>query len=372
MRTTIKSIILASILSVALISCYDDTYDNPQPRGTVEVHLTIQTRASSDNETFEEGSQWENYIDVDNGDYRIYFFTYESDDTNGGTLIAKFTPTEVTITPLDDTNYVEYSITGQVSDDLTEHSSFRVVVLANWGNYPSSTIGTTTIDDLVEGDNTTFSLIRSFTPSDGAHIPFYGVHEYTGVDWSTLDAITLTDNITLLRAMAKVEVVLPTDLSFNTVSVVNCNGTGYCAPQGVYLKEDYDTGSSTTDFTKSLHLVNGSNSLAQVTEPCTKSTTTNGEEVWTIYLTEHDNTGTTGYSYISATQEGITDSFRIYFGEYTDGVCTAYESNGDTSQRFNIFRNYYYRFSVFDMTNTSSTRSTGSTPCTQAEVRYGW
>ncbi len=332
-----------------MTSCVSDNVDGGG-NGEIGVSLSIQTRSiTSDTYTYEVGSQWENYIDIAGGDYHIYFFTNDKNDASGtekNTLITEFLPQEMSA--VEGSDYTEYTLTGNVGNDIAAYSDFKVVVLANWGDYPEVTVGKTTIDDLVEGDNTTF-LADTFLTTDGVSsdhlIPFYGVREYSGVKWRAGWQTILSGDITLLRALAKVEVVLTADSeidSFDSVSIFRYNASGYCAPAGVYLKSDYDHDYSwDDDFTSKVHLVGGANSTATGTDETrafNHQGTTSAGDVWTIYLPEYDNSSKEDdYSYI---QLKVGDGeYQVYFSDYTDGATSS-------SADYDIFRNYLYRFNV--------------------------
>ncbi len=307
--------------------------------------------ATGDPDGYEAGIEYENDIDFNGGDYKIYFFTYESGDEKGGTLIAEFEPTD--ITPAVGADVTSYTLTGDVPDALSDVSDFRVVVLANWESYPSVTPGITTIDDLCEGTGTTYSASSKFTIDENNLIPFYGVQEYTDITFAAGTTTTLSTPVSLLRAVAKVEVILEsTDITFSDVNINNYNSTGYCAPAGVYTADGYNTdyGIQPSDdewpnvFVKELHLVNNSNDTGTKTQNFTKVTDAT-QETWRIYLPEYSNMST-DYSYITVTIDG--EEYKIYFAEYTDGKTTAYseEEETDMPDRYNIKRNNLYRFYV--------------------------
>ncbi len=381
MQTTIKNTILTLLVAATittLTGCYDEGYDSPVDNSkTIAVKLTVQTRAATDHEGYGIGSEWENNINFSGHDFRIYFFTYDNKGTNeskGGELIAELYSTNTKAEDTDDYT-TEYTIDGNVLETITSYSDFRVVVLANWGTsaYPDVTVGQTTIDDLCENGSYarfTASNFLSTNGSDSSHnIPFYGVQEFNGVTWD-IDGTTdlTTTGINMLRALAKVEVVLE-DTSLGEVESVTINrynATGYCAPTGVYLASDYyHKYNYADDFTSALHLVGGANDSDEKTHEFNQV----DDSTWVIYLPEYDNMGT-DYSSISVKLASVDTARTIYFGEYENGVCDAYESPNSTTGRFNIFRYYYYLFTIYDMNST--TRSAGSTPSTQAEVKYGW
>ncbi len=303
---------------------------------------TSTRSAADDPDGYEEGVEYENDIDFSGSDYKIYFFTNAATDTKGGTLIAEFTPEEIS-TDGSGSTYTTYTLKGKVPTALIGVKAFKVVMLANWGseNYLLEvTVGKTTIDDLCEG---TFSATAKFTIGENNLIPFYGVQEYSGIEIREGVTTTLTTTpVRLLRAVAKVEVILTAEsdvVGFDAVSIVNYNSTGYCAPWQVYKAEDYDTDYANweTDFT-SLHLVNGANDTGSKTQPFTQISGAT-QDTRRIYLPEYDNSGN-DYSYISLTVDG--EPYEIYFAEYTDGVT----DNTTLSNRYDIKRNNLYRFYV--------------------------
>ncbi len=333
-----------------LPSCVYDQYPyyNPQDDPTVAVKLNIRTRAANnDGQTFEIGSAWENYIDIAGGDCRIYFFTNDRDDASAtsdderNTLIAEFEPRD--ISSIDGTNFTQYTLLGNVGNDIADYGDFKVVVLANWGHYPTVTAGVTTIDSLVEGDNSTFLAETFLTASgiDSNHlIPFFGVREYSGVEWKKGKRTALSGEITLLRAIAKVEVVLSEDSAiegFDSVSIVRHNISGYCAPRGVYVRSDYDNNYIwEQSFTDELHLVGGQNSATGDRVPFNRQLGTE-RDTWTVYIPEYDNTSGRDFSHIQVNFDGA--DYEIYFANYTNGATS---STAD----YDIFRNCLYRFYV--------------------------
>ncbi len=359
----IQNIIRTMVLSVACMllaaSCNDEQEGSMTANegSTVAVKLTLQTRtATYSTEGYSVGNEWENYIDINRLDFRIYFFTYNENDEKGGKLIAELCPTYVTTATTNEKEYTKYLVDGDVLEAITECTDFRVVVLANWGSYPSVTVGSTTIDDLCEGTHTTFKATDKFTIDATHSIPFYGVQEFTNVTWGAEATDLSGTSINMLRAVAKVEVEYADETGtvpeFSSVEIVNYNATGYCAPKGVY-STNYDT-------TTPLHLVNGENDNPAATQAFTQAT----DNTWVIYLPEYNNTNTSNlddYSYILVTSVddvGDSKSLAIYFGNYVNGECTAYDVNGNAEDRFNISRNCYYHFTVVSSdTNTSQSRS---------------
>ncbi len=365
-RINILGALVCGLLATGLAACSDSpvetlsdgtlddkshivlTFVTPNDNASTRSDGTGTRSADGDPDGYEAGIGYEDYINISGSDYKIYFFTYDSGDEKGGTLIAEFKPTDVK--EVDGNSYTTYTVTGDVPNELLSVTDFSVVMLANYGLwYPSVTVGSTTIDDLCEGTNTTFNAFNKFVIEADNLIPFYGVQEYSSVSFTTGETTSLKTPVSLLRAVAKVEVIVTSDSDVNTfdaVEIVNYNSTGYCAPTGVYTADDYnaDYGIQPEDdewpnvFVNGLHIVGGANDTDSKTQAFTQITDAN-QDTWRIYLPEYDNSGD-DYCYITVTIDG--EEYNIYFAEYTDGTT----DNTDTSKRLNLKRNNLYRFYV--------------------------
>lgn len=347
-----------------LASCSRDAAENPDvPSGgeaTLNIGFKIPTRAAA--EGYEDGETDENYIDIAGGNYRIYFF-----DTNDK-FIASFDPSG--FITADGNDYRQYNVLGKAPDALVKHSSFKMVVLANWPEYPEDnanttlTAGRTTIADICDASwaqydcltdgNETNPASVALDPDAGRLMPFYGVHAYSNVTFKPGVATILSEPVTLLRAMAKVEVILQTDddsdLSFSSLKINRYNATGYCAPKDVFHQDSYDhNGSWADDYTRTLHLVGDQNDdkEKELSFRCVQQWDENRKryEKWTAYLPEYRNTEAgDAYSSIKAKfniQLADDDPYTIYFAEYDGG-----KTDNSDANRLNIERNNIYRFTV--------------------------
>lgn len=347
-----------------LASCSREAAENPDvPSGgeaTLNIGFKIPTRAAA--EGYEDGETDENYIDIAGGNYRIYFF-----DTNDK-FIASFDPSG--FITADGNDYRQYNVLGKAPDALVKHSSFKMVVLTNWPEYPEDnanttlTAGRTTIanicdaswaqyDCLTDGNETNPASV-ALDPDAGRLMPFYGVHAYSNVTFKPGVATILSEPVTLLRAMAKVEVILQTDddsdLSFSSLKINRYNATGYCAPKDVFHQDSYDhNGSWADDYTQNLHLVGDQNDdkEKELSFRCVQQWDENRKryEKWTAYLPEYRNTEAgDAYSSIKAKfniQLADDDPYTIYFAEYDGG-----KTDNSDANRLNIERNNIYRFTV--------------------------
>lgn len=377
MKHRLLHIIICCLLllpAVLFVSCSRDAEDDSVPSAgemTLGIGFKIPARTVADG--YEEGEAYENYIDAANGNYRIYFFDAENK------LIARFDP-EAFILMAENDKYVEYSVLGEVPEVLAEHSDFfKMVVLANWPQYDDANMKTkeTTIADicnatwaqyscLTDGEtNPTAIALNPFAadPSERKLMPFYGVHEYSNVTFKPGVATILDEPVTLLRAMAKVEVILEIDdkefaddLSFSSLKINRYNAKGYCAPKDVFTQGDYDHDEGENeddkwkqDYVHTLHLVGNANDEGEkeLALRLVRRWDENGKryEKWTAYLPEYRNIDAgNAYSSIKAKfniQLADDTPHTIYFANYSGG-----KTDNSNGSRLNIERNNIYRFQV--------------------------
>lgn len=332
-----------------------DTPDVPSDgEMTLQIGFKVPTRAAT--EGYEDGETNENYIDIAGGNYRIYFFDGDNK------FIARFEPSG--FITIEGSDYTQYSVLGKAPDALVEHSSsFKMVVLANWPEYPEDLNenkenginlllekGVTDIKDICNADWAQYDCLTDgntsptaipLNPSAGRLMPFYGVHTYSAVTFKPGVATILTEPVTLLRAMAKVEVILEGyDLGLNvdTLKINRYNTTGYCAPKDVFEQTDYDhNGSWEYDYVKTLHLTNEGENDGDEKELALFKVETGDdtERKWVAYLTEYDNSED-----VLKIELPIEDtSYYIRFVEYEEG-------KPKDGTQINIERNNIYRFRV--------------------------
>lgn len=347
---------LISVLLWALASCSHGTVEDTDVPSAGEMTLSIGFRIpeKADTDGYEEGETYENYIDVVGGNYRIYFF-----DTDNK-FIARFEPHGFVATS--GTNYCQYSVLGKAPDALVEHSEVKMVVLANWPRYDDASITeNTTIEDICTAEWAQFNCIKDslLDPGEKRLMPFFGVHEYKGLVFTPGQITNLDEPVTLLRAMAKVEVILEAAedvadvLLFDTVEINRYNKTGYCAPKDVYSQKDYDhQGSWNEDYVRNVHLLGDANDaddknfgLLRV-----RQWSEDGKqyEKWIAYVPEYRNVGAgEAYSSLKARfklQQADDTPHTIYFVQYDNNGKT--DNSDAAGHRLNIERNNIYRFHV--------------------------
>lgn len=353
----IRNLALPAVALFAMTSCvYDEEpVDLPEPEAVSLLNIDLQLpgmRAGTDSEThegYEAGEGYENYIDVANKNYAIYFFNKDNK------YIARFDPLFGSMNGVDG-EATQYQVVGKVPDEIKDLTEFKIVVLANWPNYSGLTPGVTTINDLCVGQFTQFSW-RAGSMPDGKDslIPFYGVHYYSGVTFGR-GRTELSEPVTLLRAVAKVEVVVDIDnVSLVSAGLKGFNTKGYCAPKNITHQDQYDhNGVWAEDYVQDPYIVNGlndneeTNNAAQYDNICPMKLKYKRDamhkETWVAYVPEYRNLITQGnpkdkLSKIQLKLDIGDKIHEVFFADYKDGVIVP-------DSYFNICRNNLYRFTI--------------------------
>lgn len=353
----IGHILALLLLTSSLGSCVYDNEDEPGAIDTssssmlsldIKVPSMRVEAADGNNNQYEEGIDYENYVDLTSKGLRIYIFDSEN------RYITRLIPLGDVTT--DNTgNKERYTVTGVLPANFPTTSNFKVAVLANWLTYTDDlTAGVSTIDDLSSAEWAKFERLTDFKLSADNKIPMFGIHEYTNITVTPGETTVLNEEISLLRAMAKVEIVLDNEaLSLSSVAIRGLNSKGYCAPAGVYSHTDYDhNGQWDKDYVKTLNIPGYFNDKEQENKVAQmyRKSKNNGsaKETWVCYVPEYRNTnnsdGTTNYkSHIELLFDHQDDTEKPYSINFQE-----YDNNGKpiADSDFDIHRNNLYRFTV--------------------------
>lgn len=268
------------MLACMMAACSKDAYfDVPETdeaaRPVMSIKVALSGRAGADDaaQGFEAGEGLENFLDVANSNFCIYFFDADNK------FIDVFRPVVLSFDSEDNlltdrihtVSYVQFQ--DEMPDNLPQ--KFKIVALFNWRRYPADTYtsnvgpddlvltpGVTTIEDLCTHSSAQFDALTladgddSWLSKDGKLIPFYGVREYDINDYisesdkkpdGNIKGGTIIDlskkgdedtSVPLLRALAKVEVILDNPIaSFSEVSLTRVNRKGFCAPYRISTAE---------------------------------------------------------------------------------------------------------------------------------------
>lgn len=335
--------LVAALLCATLPSCRRtaDEPSLPEAETAVQVGFRISLGAlggaaratRADGYDDGRGVDYENHIDFEHGSYRFLFFDLQN------RYLASFTPTRLRPVEFGAFRSKVYEVGGTIPKPLPE--DFKVVVLANWPDYPDGlTVGVTTIEQICSAACGRYAYTPPFRLGERL-IPFYGVKLCEGVTFIR-DLQTNLGTIHLLRAMAKIEVACVTPgWNISGVALQRYNAAGYCAPSGVYGFGDY----SWPDYVGTLHLVGDRNDA----EPKSLDFAPSAQGTFVAYVPEYRNLagGTTGVRAQDAAELRVTfresgdKEYPVEFKYYTS--VPAGSRLGDP---FDIRRNYYYKFSI--------------------------
>lgn len=327
------------VAALMMAGCASDRFDNPEPEHDVMPTLSITiglegaSRAAdgTDAGTFQSGEGLENYIDIPNDNYRIYFFTADKtgEQDKDNTYIATFKPMTRPLFSSTESNgsaiNYTYSLLGEAPAGLP--LKFKIVVLANWPKYPEVAAEVTTGEYQLVKEKTTISDIcnhayaqfdKITSLDDGTWLsiehkqlmPFYGVRSYDLTDYVDPSdikdgkihgniRIDLSKNnatkptpLPLLRAMAKVEVILDNPVAdFDTVIIDKVNYKGFCAPDALQHSDYFHDYDWDKDFIHKLHLPDRKDDYDYISIPMRRTKGTDGKYTkrWIAYVPEYRN-----------------------------------------------------------------------------------
>lgn len=377
-RTGVSRLRTLSILTVIVCmacsasSCSRDSLSATEEEGaySATISLSLMVKSVGLTDDYQKGTVDENRIDISlpESDYRIYFFTNDEANEGNDKFIARFEDAQVT--EFSSGSYTTYALIGQVPDGLTDYSDIKVMALANWGKtYDESDFvsvlddpdNATTIDDVCNAEWGQFEIFDEFLFEKGELIPFYGIQEYSGLEWKINVATVLGAPICMLRAVSKIEIRLVSaadDIHIQSVRLRGYNRNGFCAPDKVYDGSYVLNGSYQWEL-DSIHLIDDENEdqtdedeedgvrrLDFYNSVTSDEADIDSEiyETWFAYVPEYYNQGE-DYSYIEIIFDDqmellyTSEPFKVYFSEYTNGVAQG-------TSYYDIGRNTIYKFNV--------------------------
>lgn len=354
-RPTAALLAVAAILLTIIAggcSRSDDAEPADDATRSIAVSFRVPLDSSADSsqtaDGYEEGTPDEALIDVAEN-CRVLFFT------TSNTFLGELQNTNVAEIP--GTGFRQYTVIGNPPENLP--LDFRIMIAANWpdaGAIDEADPGATTIDDICLSAASQYAASAGFTldPDAGRLIPFYGIREYRGITPGA--ATTLAEPVTLLRAVAKIEVVFDCEKADlpRSVELIGHNAAGCCAPSRVYSQADYGQGQDwANDYLRSLHLTTADNhnDPDATSRRLAMNATSDADRTtrYTIYVPEYrnlrdDGSAAADEAYIEIrlpSQSADEVPFRIYFANYSGQT-----TSSATLKRNNIERNNIYRFNV--------------------------
>ena len=295
--------------------------------GGMESRTTWEGYDKNDaNAEGETGNNIENKVE----DIQVLLFSNDDNTFLGEVSISAFYPTEG-----DSHLYKFYGElptlpTDKSIMDTNKYLNCKIMVLANCSVDPSQISGTTTINTLLEAATFNFNGNPSL-------IPMWGVLKVIPTDQILMKENGFPNplpDIYLLRAMAKVEVIMKAeDHEISSIAINRYNNTGYCVPTGYGTTTDTKALVRNSAFRSTNRVNSGQQSFFNNVSTVTENGNT--YKCYTIYVPEYDNlsNGVTP-STITVQLDGKSKSYTIKHG--TNGKNTEY----------NIVRNHIYRYNI--------------------------
>ena len=269
------------------------------------------TWGKNEDESLEFGSSLENEIDLTNPDaLQVIVQVYDAENS----MIEELEVTDKTVVRLDTENGRVYTLDGTLNlqDTQIEQGDYvcKVMVYANCG-----------------------TNLEVYTYQSNGDIPMWGVRT-TELDLA-YDARNRIEDIYLLRAMAKVEVMLHPDIAadfdLSAVVVDKYHTTGNVLPNGYADVTDTRNLNQQDVFHPNDTSSDTDLSFTEVAEL----------EAFYVYLPEYRNVDVDSPARIRVEIDG--KSYTIRFKQYAGGQ--------PAGEAYNIVRNHYYKYTITSVSN---------------------
>lgn len=203
---------------------------------------------------YSSGVLYENYIDLGAQDYRIYLFN------SNNKLIYAVPESDMSLLPTTSSSVgaktyeLRFRMTAKQVKDAglnPENCVFKLLMLANWREYPSVDNGVS-IETLLSSDRALrpYSAPLAATLTADDRIPLFGINQF-GVIKLDPEWRTQLGTIHLLRAYSKIEVYdsEETCTPIHKVALTRYNTKSYCAPMlKEWMQSEYVTNSYKSDY----------------------------------------------------------------------------------------------------------------------------
>lgn len=355
--------ILSTILATTALlagSCSDSVapvQGEKEPEAGMRLRIDVvfddglKTGATRADESYEAGIGYDNYIDIDNNDFRVLFFNDK--DKYIGTF------TEMNISKTEGTNgLLKYEIEGKVRQSLiSENNPFlKTVLLANWKTYPDvsteSSAGAddaTSLSDLATASSYRFNATTDIQIDARHLIPMIGILTEKDIFANPTNSGHYNlGEMRMLRAYAKIE-VQQSEASTHNISQVfmtKVNTGGYKFPLGITKEDQYNPQMDEAGGIRFTTTPSVPGSTQNVTDIKFVKTTAEGNNNWVIYVPEFQNILSDGTaddsnrSKIGIKFEGIDDqSYYVDFRYYDT-------PDSKEGKHFDILRNNWYVYKV--------------------------
>lgn len=288
-------------------------------------------------ESLDTKATWGEYYPSEEGmppfDFRIIpenlrVVVYAKDGTRLGTI------RNLDYWPINET-HTQFQFIGQLPDNFAEHfntnadPSYRFMVLANCG------------DNLSGDEYVTYSQTQLDPGSENGAIPMWGVKDVDLTPLLNMESQNIGE-ISLLRAAAKIEVMLSDNLKKEGKTVINSatlkyyNQTGYTLPSGWSQTNDTKLLDQENCFRVYRH--------AAVNLPFIKDEETGN---YFVYVTEYDNINYSGERNKISLEFTIDGEVKVF--EDAISFCNYSDGKPKEGSDYNIVRNHIYEFEILNI-----------------------
>lgn len=343
--------------------------NNMSPQESVIVNFSLSsipdTFTRADNSIWnEEGSYFENYIDIANNDFHIAFFTKDGD------FITEFEGWEI-INKTENNTLATHSLTIEFKDEklkalpenyLTEE--FKVMIIANWKAYTGNSyesfanmvinkekLGNVWVNndfyDFTYSDDAGKSWYPSVSDNYKRLIPMMGFGGFKGFTMSRVTGkLTANASVDMVRSLSKITLTLKDKLWKSGFKIENCTLNKHI-PQGKVIPDATLDGN---DF--------GENGSIQILKPSSfgnfdstplvfVNTAQDGANpVLTAYIPEID---TSGFTTSDANRPYMSVKLTLNDQDFKDKVLEFNDNDLSSTSLFHIVRNHHYNYIIEDI-----------------------
>lgn len=302
---------------------------------------------------YDSGEGYENYIDVENKDYRLYLF-----DANNK-LIHAVPESDMNMLPtptLSTNGSKTYELSFQVAKTQIEEAGlnpdkcvFKLLMLANWHQYPTIEKRASITQLMTSAEaRREYKIPAAATLTADDRIPVFGINQF-GVIRLDPEWRTQLGTIHLLRAYSKIEVYdsETTTTPISEVTLTRYNRYSYCGPLlNEWFESEYVTNSYRNDY-GALSFRPVTEASAEATDLYFKPDPVSGHFI--AYVPEYRNL-------INGVVRPENDRARLRVS-YTDNAVyhidfkyydkkSAAVNGANVGDYFDIRRNYLYRYEL--------------------------
>lgn len=327
MKKWLLHIMFVSVLGMLAASCRQEA-DEPTQTADSRTAQVVFTIALDSPSAGSRGLWGDNYDGNSTNDYESAIGTEFDNYINPSQFFVNLTLGSITydvqnIAYWQTSTKNVYEFVGDVNVPIDGNQTFEDAKIQVYAN--------------MDPDNSTFTTNYTKNPGTGvAYIPMWGV-QTVNLSLTPGTRTELADPIYLLRAMAKIEVIMAAeDCEIEDIKLNGYNTTGYCLPEGA-------TGATGATNTKNLDLegvFRPMPSYRETNDSFAESTNVEGNQCYTIYVPEYRNISNTQTTATHATITVTVDGkdYDIEFKQYANG--------SPIGEAYNIVRNHWYQYTI--------------------------